>query len=175
MLESLNAFFGFVGQGWTRALIISALMLGLWIGLGRAGLAARQRWIAMLAVGVSLLVWMFTALELAHAGVFKPGAFRVPAIPLAVLLPLIIALTLLMRSQSIAAVLDAVPASWLIGLQVYRVLGAVFLVRWGLGEIPGEFALPAGIGDVTVGLLALPVAFYVHSGARGGILAGVLW
>ena len=54
-------------------------------------------------------------------------------------------------------------------------LGAVFLARWAAGQLPGEFALPAGAGDVLVGLLALPVAFYVHSRARGSLTAGYAW
>src|SRR5881409_2985413 len=109
-------------------------------------------------------------------GLFRPGAIApIPALPLAALLPVLLALPALVRSKNVAAALDAVPPSWLIGLQVYRVLGAVFLVRWAAGQIPGEFALPAGTGDVLVGLLALPVAFYVHSRARGSRAAGYAW
>ncbi|HEY7239037.1 MAG TPA: MFS transporter [Burkholderiales bacterium] len=175
MLEFLSAFSAFVGRGWSRPLIVGALLLGLWTGLSRAGLTPRRRWIVMASVGIPLIAWMFAALELAQGGVFRPGASTVPAIPLAVLIPLIIGLPLLLRSQSIAAALDAVPASWLIGLQVYRVLGAVFLARWAAGELPGAFALPAGIGDTLVGALALPVAFYVHSRGRDGIAAAVRW
>jgi len=64
-------------------------------------------------------------------------------------LPIIIALPLLTRSQRIAAAIDTAPASWLIGLQVYRVIGGNFLVLWAYGgAIPGAFALPAGLGDV---------------------------
>ena len=55
----------------------------------------------------------------------------------------------------------AVPLSqrWLIGLQLWRVIGALFLVEMSRGQLPGVFALPAGIGDIAVALLA----------------AGVLW
>jgi hypothetical protein len=35
--------------------------------------------------------------------------------------------------------------------------------------------LPAGLGDVLVGALAIPVALYVNSGARGGRRAAVGW
>jgi hypothetical protein len=72
-------------------------------------------------------------------------------------------------------VLDAVSPAWLVGLQVYRVLGAVFLVRWASGALPGAFALPAGIGDVLIGLLALPAALWLRSGARGGSTAAAVW
>lgn len=47
---------------------------------------------------------------------------------------------------------------WLVGIQLYRVLGGVFLVLWLAGSVPGLFALPAGIGDVAVGVMAPFVA-----------------
>jgi len=175
----MGSFFGevlaFVGSGWVRPVILALLLWGLWAGLRRAGLDRIERLLTWLGVAVPLLVWLFVVLELAQAGTFRPGAIPIPAIPLAVIIPLLVALPLLMRSANIAAALDAVPASWLIGLQVYRVLGAVFLVRWAAGQLPAEFALPAGVGDVLVGLLALPVAFYVRSRARGSRAAGYAW
>jgi hypothetical protein len=50
------------------------------------------------------------------------------------------------------------PPSWLVGVQLYRVLGGAFLVAWMAGGPPAAFAFPAGIGDLLTGLLALPVA-----------------
>jgi hypothetical protein len=46
---------------------------------------------------------------------------------------------------------------WLIGLQLFRVIGGVFLIEMALGNIPGIFAYPAGIGDILVALVALTV------------------
>ena len=43
---------------------------------------------------------------------------------------------------------------WLIGLQIWRVIGFVFLIEYARGNLPGVFAFPAGLGDVAVGLLA---------------------
>lgn len=40
---------------------------------------------------------------------------------------------------------------WLIGLQLFRVIGGVFLIEMTGGHIPGIFAYPAGIGDIIVG------------------------
>lgn len=176
MSRVLLDVFAFVGAGWVRPIILAALLGGLWVGLRRAGLDRRVRLIAWSAVTAPLLAWLIVVLQLAQAGVFRPGAVTpIPAIPLAVLLPILLGLPLLMRSRNIAAAIDAVPLSWLIGLQVYRVLGAVFLVRWMAGQLPGEFALPAGAGDVLVGLLAPPVAFLVHSRARWSRAAGYAW
>jgi len=175
-MSTLLSFSELVGTGWARAVILAALLVGLWVGLRRAGLDLNDRLLTWLGVALPMLVWLFVALELAQDGVFLPGATgRFPALPIAILLPVLIALPLLLRSRNIAAALDAVPASWLIGLQVYRVLGGAFLLRWAAGQLPGEFALPAGTGDFLTGLLALPVALYVHSRARGSWVAGYAW
>lgn len=51
-------------------------------------------------------------------------------------------------------VIDIVPSDWLVGIQLYRVLGIIFLVLYAGGHLPGLFALPAGLGDTLVGILA---------------------
>jgi len=55
------------------------------------------------------------------------------------------------------------------------VFGGIFLVAWSRGDLSGTFALPAGSGDVLVGLLALPVAYLLHAGAAGGRAAATAW
>jgi len=43
---------------------------------------------------------------------------------------------------------------WLVALQMWRVIGAVFLVEMARRNLPGIFAYPAGIGDVLVAVVA---------------------
>ncbi|MDH3656221.1 MAG: hypothetical protein OEN21_18320 [Myxococcales bacterium] len=43
---------------------------------------------------------------------------------------------------------------WLIGLQLFRVIGGVFLIEMVRGNIPGVFAYPAGLGDLAVAVVA---------------------
>ena len=69
----------------------------------------------------------------------------------------------------------------LIGLQLFRAIGAVFLIEMLRGNLPAIFAYPAGIGDVLVALIALVVLLvYRHSPEVPGravklvILVGVL-
>ncbi len=45
----------------------------------------------------------------------------------------------------------------LIGLQVLRVIGLVFVLEHWRGNLPGVFAHPAGWGDLLVGIIALAV------------------
>ena len=59
---------------------------------------------------------------------------------------------------------------WLVGLQLWRAIGAVFLLEMFGGNIPGIFAYPAGIGDVLVALVAAGVL--VAYAGRGNIPGG---
>src|SRR5262249_39662228 len=147
----------------------------VWLALPRTPLDRRARTLTWLAVVLPLLAWYFAVWQFARTGGFAQrfalGRVILTPIPFAILLPLLVALPLLLRSQRMAAVLDAVSPAWLVGFQAYRVLGYVFLVRWAAGGL----AVPAGIGDVLVGALALPAALYLQSGARGGWSAAVAW
>jgi hypothetical protein len=62
-----------------------------------------------------------------------------------------------------------------VGVQVYRVVGVIFLILLGAGRLPRAFALPAGTGDLIVGLLALPVAWLSRTGSRRGLIAAYVW
>lgn len=56
--------------------------------------------------------------------------------------------------------------NWLIGVQLFRVIGGVFLIEMILGHIPGIFAYPAGLGDILVGLVALGVLLAYRKSER---------
>jgi hypothetical protein len=82
---------------------------------------------------------------------------------------------LLLLSKRAGQVLDAMPLSWLVALQLYRIFGAWFLAAWLRGAAPGVIALPAGTGDVLTGLFAVPAAIAVASGSAQGRRAAIIW
>ncbi|MGH3345213.1 MAG: hypothetical protein ACRDPK_20565 [Carbonactinosporaceae bacterium] len=49
-----------------------------------------------------------------------------------------------------------------------RVVGVVFLIVMALGHLPAAFALPAGLGDIAIGLAAPVIARRLASGDRRG-------
>src|SRR4029077_6424274 len=159
----------------TRLAIHIAIVFGLWVALERTAFSARRRLAVWLAVVVPYTLWLAVIWSAAINGVFRPGNNTPPLLPLAIFLPVIIGAPILLRSKRIGEVLDAMPTSWLIGLQVYRVFGGIFLVGWARGVVPGIFGLPAGIGDVTTGLLALPVAYYLASRNGDAVRSGIAW
>jgi hypothetical protein len=124
---------------------------------------------------IPFTLWLALIWGSAINGVFRAGVAPFPLLPVAIFLPVIIGAPILLLSNRMGQVLDATPASWLIALQVYRVLGSAFLIGWARGVVPGLFALPAGIGDVMTGLLAVPVAISLATGTRGARKAAVAW
>jgi hypothetical protein len=158
-----------------RLITYGLIALGLWLGLERTGLTPGQRRTTWLAVMVPYTLWGAVAWSAAINGAFRAGASAVPLLPLAIFLPVIIGAPLVLVSKRVGQVLDAMPATWLIALQVYRVFGAVFLAGALRGLVPGAFGLPAGIGDVLTGLFAVPAAIAVASGTAEGRRAAIMW
>jgi hypothetical protein len=151
------------------------IALGLWLGLERTNQTPTQRRKIWLAVLIPYTLWFAVAWSAAINGVFHPDTTPLPALPLAIFLPLIVGAPVLLLSERIGQVLDAMPATWLVALQLYRVFGSWALAAWMRGTLPGAFALPAGIGDVLTGLLALPAAIALASGTAEGRRTATLW
>jgi len=152
----------------TRPAIVATILLGVWRALRRANVSAPARvaawwWTAVFFSGWLVTVWML-AVRGAFASLSSGSAVaQVAFVPVVILILLGAALFAATRSAVLTAALDAAPLSWLVGIQVYRVLGLVFLLAWSRGFLPGYFALPAGIGDALVGVLAIPLALGLRS------------
>jgi hypothetical protein len=147
--------------------IIAAALAGLRVAVSRAHWEHSQR-VAMLRTATILLpLWFAAALALSYAGAFRGTLSSPPTIEFGIFIPIIVGVVWLRRSATAMRLLDAVPQSWLVGLQFYRVLGAIFLVMYAQGRMPAAFALPAGAGDVVVGLLAPIVAIAYARGVAG--------
>ena len=157
-----------------RLMIHATILAGLWLALARTSFDAGTRLRVWLFLVIPFTAWLALVWWLAVAGTFQPRP-GVPAIPIAIFLPLLVAMPALLRSRRVGAILDAAPPSWLVGLQVYRVFGGILLVAWSRGTLSGTFALPAGTGDVLVGLLALPVAYFLYKRAPGGRAIATGW
>ncbi|TDY26705.1 hypothetical protein B0G81_7230 [Paraburkholderia sp. BL6665CI2N2] len=151
------------------------IAVGLWLGLESTDLTPGERRTTWLAVMIPDTLWFAVAWSAAINGAFRTGASPLPSLPLAIFMPVMIGAPLLLLSKRMGRVLDAMPASWLVALQLYRVFGSWALAAWLHGQLPAVFALPAGIGDVLTGLFAVPVAIAVASGSAQGRKAAIAW
>jgi hypothetical protein len=119
-------------------------------------------------------LWFAVAWSAAIHGVFRTGT-SLPLLPLAIWLPVIIGVPLLLLSKRVGQVLDAMPATWLVALQLYRVFGSWALAAGLRGVLTGLLAWPAGTGDMLTGLFALPAAIAVANGTAQGRRAAIIW
>ena len=157
-----------------RLMTYALIGVGLWLGLESTDLTSGQRRTTWLAVMIPFTLWGAVAWSAAINGVFRMGT-RLPALPLAILLPVIIGAPLLLLSKRVGQVLDTMPASWLVALQLYRVFGSWALAAGLSGALPRVFGVPAGIGDTLTGLFAVPAAIAVATGTAQGRRAAIAW
>jgi hypothetical protein len=65
--------------------------------------------------------------------------------------------------------------SILIAVHIWRIVGIVFL--WGMtqGLLDPAFAIPAGVGDILIGITAIPFAIFLWKGYSWSKYAVVVW
>jgi hypothetical protein len=102
------------------------------------------------------LVFSITASSF-HLYLTPPGQ---PPIPLlfAVLVPISIFSIWYLRSKPFREFVLSLDPRAVSSVHAFRWAGFVFIVLYAYGILPWYFALPAGLGDMAIGLTALPVA-----------------
>ena len=138
--------------------VIVTLVFGLRAALISAGWAAPQRAVAVGTAAAILIGWLALAALLGAGGAFRAAAGQLPSIQYGVFVPILIGALLVWRSPAVKRIIEAVPQAWIVGVQLYRALGVIFLILYANDQMPGLFAWPAGIGDILVGVLAPVVA-----------------
>ena len=150
----------------------------------RTHLSTSARRTVQVGSAVFIGAWLGAALLLAPppASLVNRDRFYLsPLIPLFGLIPPAIVALALALWPAVRRTIAAVPAPARVGIHVYPGLGAVYrvvgggcLIRVAQGPLPRNFALPAGWGDVAIGLAGPLVAFALLRGVSGarGLAAG---
>jgi hypothetical protein len=106
-----------------------------------------------LQIGSAFLIWgsfmVWACLSQISA---KLGLLGNLVVPIAWILP-----SLILFWQRSWFLSQKLSQKWLVGLQLFRVIGGVFLIEMVRGHIPGVFAYPAGVGDILVGMVAFGI------------------
>jgi hypothetical protein len=159
--------------------VVTALVFWLALMGGIRALAIDQKRKAMLgamAAGV-LALWFGLIVRTAADGAYRIQADQAVLQPLviAVLIP-IAAGSLLLVSSGYRRIIDAIPQHWFAGHHALRIVfGYAFLALYEMGELPREFALSAGYGDVVSGVLAAIAAYLSFGRRRLAVPALILW
>jgi hypothetical protein len=127
-----------------------------------------------IATGLALWFVLVTILGGTEVLDYQRG-LGVPGLGLAVLLPIAILSVRVLRSPSLLQALRAIPLSMLIGVNVIRTFGVMFLILYGVGRLPAPFAPVAGWGDILVGLTAVPVAWLAYKKGAAAHSTVLIW
>lgn len=139
-------------------IVITTLLLGLRRLLRDSHWPAMDRAKALWSVLSLVAGWFAVAVVTSIAGFYQPSSGRAPTIQYGLLIPIAIGVLLFRSWPLLRRTLSLVPNSWFVGVQFYRVLGVIFLALYAGGHLSALFALPAGLGDMLVGILAPFVA-----------------
>lgn len=154
---------------------IATLIMGLWRALSRAAWPKNERAKAFWGMSAILAAWFVFAVTTSLAGWWGGPSHKIPTIQFALFIPILIGVLLFWTWPLLRRTVAAVPNEWLVGVQFYRALGVIFLILYAAGRLPALFALPAGIGDVAVGLLAPSVAAAYARSTPGASRRVRLW
>jgi len=110
-----------------------------------------------------LTLWFVAVVVLADTeALHYENGLGVSGLGVAVALPIATFIVLTLRSPALRRSLESIPLASLVGVNVIRAFGAVFVILFAEGRLPAPFAPVAGWGDILVGITAVPVALLAY-------------
>jgi len=143
---------------------IYALLVGVLFGF--SGMDRRVKFVSIAAA----VVWAAGIIALAAAGGFAPraaGPIPAPILTFAGLLLLLLGAWLFLPGFRAGLLIVPLPA--LVGVNIARLGGVMFLILEAKGRLSAPFAPVAGWGDITVAALAIPLALMARESSRNAI------
>jgi hypothetical protein len=107
-----------------------------------------------------LVVWFLLALGGSLLGVFDSEPRPPVPLALAVVVPVAVFGSCYLTSTRFRQFVWSLDLRLLTVAQTWRVAGIVFLILYQQGALPGVFAIPAGLGDIAIGITAPLLAWY---------------
>lgn len=136
--------------------LVGSVIAAVAVSAHQSGMSLRRVMHGIGGLAMVLGVWFGLTHWATQTGVVMPAA-TLGEPPWALILMLGGALSLFALANLTGfgrAVVANMDQRWLIGLQSLRIMGWIFVALWLVGAMPWQFALPAGIGDVAVGISA---------------------
>jgi hypothetical protein len=131
----------------------------LYRGAVAAGLSLPVATAVTATTAVVLGSWLVVSGLLARAGVYRQNAGEAVPWLLVAFAIFLVALLLATRIPIVSRILaDPGTPARLALPHTLRVVGVVFLIVMAMGHLPAAFALPAGLGDIAIGVAAPFVA-----------------
>src|SRR3954466_10154865 len=142
VIVSLNTYVGAMPIAPSHSIVVS-LLAGLWVGIA-AALAAANMFLGTNPLGP-------------------------PTVGTTIAAPMILTALAAWFFPAVRSALMGIPMPLLIGVNLWRVGGAFFLLLAAQGRLGGPFPYSAGWGDIITGLFALPAAWLAWRGQDGPV------
>jgi hypothetical protein len=110
-----------------------------------------------------ITIWYLFITIIAKQGIFQPVKSQFNPILPVLLLGLFGSYLIFTKWKVFRVLLLSTPVSWIVIIQFFRIEGGIFLILLNQNLLPPQFALPAGIGDIFIGITSLPVAWALHN------------
>jgi hypothetical protein len=166
------------------------ILVGIGIGLAvlhtllvamaaqRSGLTLRKQVAVVTSIGAYLTAWLALAITFGDPRNFPLDRENL-RLPISVLVgfgPMIAGIVSLFLVKSLRQINTAMPTTWLIWSQAYRVAGFIFLYPYlYYGMVPAGFAIPAAVGDFLAGIWTPLVALAVARRRPHAVMWAIAW
>jgi hypothetical protein len=124
-------------------------------------------------IAAALVVWLLGALALGATGL--PARLRPPQPQLLLVGLTLLLLVLFARAPAIRTWALALDVRALVAFHLTRLVGFYFLWLHGQGELPWAFAVPGGVGDIAVALVAIGLILWAPRRGIAGWRAYWAW
>jgi hypothetical protein len=166
------------------------LLVGIGIGLAvlhtilvamaaqRSTLSPRKQVAAVAAVGAYLTAWLALAITFGDPRNFplERENLRLPISLVVGFGPMIAGIVSLFLVKPLREINAAMPTTWLIWSQAYRVAGFIFLYPYlYYGIVPAGFAIPAAAGDFLAGIWTPLVALAIGRRRPHAVTWAIAW
>src|SRR5438477_3768389 len=104
--------------------------------LARKDLSEKDRAKAFWSLSLLLMAWFVVATLTSLVGFYQPPSGSAPTIQYGLVIPIVLGVLLFRAWPLLRRTLAVIPNSWLVGVQLYRALGAIFLILYAGGHLP---------------------------------------
>jgi len=160
--------------------LIGAIALGIGsaIAVGALALSLGPTLSQKVRIAAVLTAWLGIVMVLGatgalHSELTDPIGIRAGAtarLGLAVVMPIAAISAAVLFIRSLKERVIAMPTASLVGVNIIRVLGILFVILYSAGRLPAPFAPAAGWGDVFIGVTAIPLALATRSHENRALL-----
>lgn len=156
-------------------ILLCAVFYALSFAYSALGYSRARKTRAYIIVSILLLGWLIISSAISFSGSLL-DFYSTPPRMLLIFIPAVLAIIYISSSERVNAILDVIPAEWLVYIQTFRVLMEVLLwLMFAAGVIPLQMTFEGLNYDIFTGLSAPLIAYYALTTEKWPQIVALLW